>query len=367
VIQEWILTPLGMNQTSAATTHELRPRMATGYRSLYDDRPAHGSHPLVPAAFVETNSGDGCIVSTADDMARFARMLLNDGCTSDGTALLSEHVFSRMLKPMIKEDGEAYSYGLTLFDDDGYRTAGHGGDVPGYECYLWLDLDNGLGTVVLMTTPYTPRASFITLEFFRAAYLGQHLPEEPPLPDFTKVSHPEDFAGLYQPASADAPPLCLEAEGHHLFLVRDGQRVALEERGVDCFYANHPDFERHLIRFERAHGKVSEALAGPNWYINERYCGQRSFYTPDGWEAYPGHYRAHNPWYPGFRVFLRKGRLVLGWPSGDEEYLNPLGEHRFRIGEEGYIPERLVFDQFLDGSALRATRSGCAYYRYFLP
>jgi CubicO group peptidase (beta-lactamase class C family) len=367
VITEWILKPLGMNQTYAVTMNQLRPQMATGYRSLYDDRPAHASYPLVPAAFVETNSGDGCIVSNAEDMARYARMLLNDGCAPDGQALLSEHLFSRMLKPMIQEDGEAYSYGLTLFFDDGYQIAGHGGDVPGYECYMWLDLDNGLGTVVLMTTPYTPRASFLTLEFFRAAYLGHRLPEEPPLPDFTQVSHPVDYAGSFQAACSGAPEFHLEAEGHHLLLVRGDQRIVLEERGVDTFYLNHPDFDRYLVRFERSHGKISEVFIGPYWYVNELYQGQREFSTPETWAAFVGHYRAHNPWYPNFRVFARKGKLVLAWPSGDEEYLVPLGENQFRVGEEAYIPERLVFDQVVAGAALRATRSGCPYYRYFMP
>ena len=367
IIYEWILDPLGMSHTYAITTQGLHPLMATGYRSLYDDRPAHASHPLVPADFVETNSGDGCIVSNAADMARYARMLLNDGCASDGTPLLSAHSFARMVKPMIQEEGESYSYGLYLFEDDGYRIAGHGGDVPGYECYLWLDLDNGLGTLVLMTTPYTPRASFLTLEFFRAAYLGHRLPVEPPLPDFTHVSHPADYVGDYQPASPGAPLLCMEAEGNHLYLLCDGQRVALEERGVDCFYANHPYFDRYLLRFERLHGKISEVYVGPHWYVTERYTRPRVFETPAAWAAFPGHYRTYNPWQSNFRVFLRKGRLVLAWPSGDEEYLTPLSDTHFRVGEEAYIPERLVFDQVVTGQALRATRSGCPYYRFFLP
>jgi hypothetical protein len=367
IIEEWILSPLGMTSTYAITTNELRPRMATGYRSLYDDRPAHASHPLVPADFVETNSGDGCIVSNAADMARYARMLLNEGCAPDGTPLLSENGFARMIKPMIKEEGEAYSYGLTLFEDDGYRIAGHGGDVPGYECYMWLDLDNGLGTVLLMTTPYTPSASFLILEFFRAAYLGHRLPEEPPLPDFTQVNRAADYALDYEPLSQSAPLLCLAAEGNHLYLDCNGQRVALEERSTDCFYVNHPCFDRYLLRFERVHGKISEVFAGPYWYVTNKYHGSRKFDTPAEWAAFVGHYRTYNPWYPNFRVCLRKGRLVLVWPSGEEEYLTALGENRFRIGEEAYIPERLVFDQVVQGQALRATRSGCAYYRYFLP
>ncbi len=68
-----------------------------------------------------------------------------------------------------------------------------------------------------------------------------------------------------------------------------------------------------------------------------------------------------------FRVFTRKGQLILCEPSGDEEILIPLGNGRFRIGEDEYIPEQLSFDQVVASQALRVTRSGCPYYRFFTP
>lgn len=372
LIQTQILDPLEMRNTYAYMTHALRQRMPVGYRHLYDDRPNHASHPLVPADWLETNSGDGCIVSTAEDMARFARMLLNNGCTAEGKRILSDKSVQKLLTPMIEEDGESYSYGLHLFDDDGFRHAGHGGDIPGYESYLWLDLDNGLGTVVMMTQPYTPRASFLALEFFRAAYLGENLPDSP-LPDFTHISSANELAGRYTRLAGEGSPyLHLEAEGSHLYLYCAGQdgfeRVALEERGTDSFYVNHPDFDRYLLQFERdAAGNVVEVFYGPNWYVNDHYQGPRDFPTPPEWETFSGHYRAHNPWQTNFRVFPRKGRLILALPNGNEEVLVPLGANLFRIGEEDFIPERLEFDQIADGKALRATRSGCPYYRFFTP
>jgi hypothetical protein len=110
---------------------------------------------------------------------------------------------------------------------------------------------------------------------------------------------------------------------------------------------------------------VVEVTHGPRWFTGQRYEGPREFPTPEEWSAFTGHYRSHNPWYPSFRVFTRKGQLTLVWPAGDEEALVQLNESCFRIGEEEYLPERLVFDQFVDGKALRATRSGSPYYRFF--
>ena len=85
--------------------------------------------------------------------------------------------------------------------------------------------------------------------------------------------------------------------------------------------------------------------------------------------AYVGAYRAHNPWIPTFRVFLRQGRLWLVFPAGapdgfdDEQPLVPLGEGAFRVGEDEANPERIYFDTVIDGTALRATLSGAAYWR----
>lgn len=365
LIREKILEPLEMRHTYAITTNALRPQMAAGYRDLYDDRPSHPCHPLVQAAWVETDSADGCIISCGEDMARYARMLLNKGRGPHGR-LMSEASYQKLVTPMIEDDGEVYSYGLYLFEDEGYRVAGHGGDVPGYEAYLWLDLDNGLGTVLLSSKPYPPRVSFLALEFFRAAYLGLELPDSPPLPDFTHISNPQDYAGVFHSGECT---LILEAEHHHLYLKCGGeQRVPLEQRAFDSFYTNHPAWDRYPLRFGRSpDGHVTEASYGPMWFTRDGIQEPDQIETPVEWAGYTGHYRSHDPWATNFRVYTRKGQLILCEPSGDEEILVPLGNGCFRIGEDDYIPERLVFDQVVDMQALRATRAGCPYYRFFTP
>jgi len=362
-----ILEPLGMHSTYAVTTSELRLRAARGYRFLYDDRPHHPSQPLVPAEWVETNSGDGCILSTAEDMACYARFFLNDGLTRGGVRIISEENFRKMITPMIEENGEQYSYGFTLFTDEGIRHAGHGGDVPGYECYLWLDLDNKLASATLMTQPYTPRASFLTLEYLRGIYLTGKLPKQPPLPDYTHVHHASDYAGTYRHGQ---DVLTLTDQGHHLYLSWGDadESVMLEEREEDSFYANHPRFNLYLFKVGRdEQGRVVELFYGSIWYKHDRYQGPQNYETPTAWQGFCGHFRSYNPWASNFRVYIRKQKLILSWPSGEDEELVPLGDGCFRVGVEEYNPERLVFDQMADGLALRATRSGCPYYRFFTP
>jgi len=141
--------------------------------------------------------------------------------------------------------------------------------------------------------------------------------------------------------------------------------IALEPRGPDCFYVDHPDFALFLLRFGRQNGKVAEAFHGPDWYTNDRYTGPTSFDHSQEWDAYPGSYRSHNPELGGFRVVLRKGVPALIHASGDEEPMESLGGAVFRVGEDDRSPERIRFDTIVDGRALRAVLSCGNYYRSY--
>jgi len=366
MVREGIFGPLGMAHSASAITHALRPRLARGYAHLYDDRPPHSSHPLVPAAWLEFSSADGAISSTGEDMAKFVRMLLNRGRGPNGP-LLSEESFALMTQEVIA--GSGYAYGIHTWEDDKGRHLFHSGDMPGYEGYFSIDVDVGLGVVVLATQPYPSGLIRQVRDAARAAFLGHPLPEMPSPDQAAHVERAEDYAGVY---CAGDRTLTFVADGDRLLLDLDGERVALESRGDDCFYANHPRFDLFLFRFGRAEGTqdapgpVIEVAHGANWYAGDAYAGPRIFDYPPAWDAYAGHYRMHNPWLTNFRVIVRKGELLFVWPEGDEDPLAPLPDGSFRLGGD-HSPERLRFDQLVDGQAWRATLSGCHYYRFFTP
>ena len=159
--------------------------------------------------------------------------------------------------------------------------------------------------------------------------------------------------------------LSLVAEGEGLILGYGDERIVLERRGDDRFYVEHPDFALYLLRFGREKGKVVEVFHGPDWYTNDRYAGPTTFDYPEEWDAYPGHYRSHNPWISNFRIVRRKSGLALIYPSGEDEPLSPLGKTIFRVGEDDRSPERIRFDAILNGRALRANLSCNDCYRTF--
>lgn len=368
IIRERILAPLGMKESEPAITHETRRRLAVGYEPFYDDRPAGPDHPLAEATWLEYGAGDGSIAATPADLAAYLRMLLNRGAGPHGR-ILSEESFRLMTRPAIPAgDGESYGYGLVVQPVGGHTLVHHTGGMVGYHSMILGDLDDGVGIVVLINAPgRKEKVAEYGLNLMHAALHGQPLPPVPDPPPATRVSNAADYAGTYR--APDGRSIAIEAEGDGLVLLRAGQRVPLEARDRDWFYAGHPDFTLYLLHFGRdADGRVVEALHGPDWYANERYRGPRAFDVPRAWLAYPGHYRTSNPWLSNFRVVLRKGRLWMIDPDGEENALAPAGRPGFfRMGDGELTPETLELDSAIRGRTQRALLSGVAYYRTFTP
>jgi D-alanyl-D-alanine carboxypeptidase len=369
IVQGGIFDPLGMADSFGAITNDLYPQMAKGYRPLHDDRLFYQGQPLIPATWFETDSGDGSIAATAGDMAAYARMFLNAGRGPRGR-ILSEESFALMTTPHIADDPEEgiddlhYGYGVSVFRLDGFRHIGHSGGTVGHTSYVFVDADNGLGMVALMTQPDMGEPVSTTLKLMRAAHLGQPLPEMI-VPDPHHVENAADFAGTYR---AREKTLTLIAEGDRLWLDHAGRRIPLESARAEGFIIPHPDFDRYPLTFGReGEGPVVEAFHGPDWYINERYTGPTTFDTLPEWEGYAGHYRSHNPWMTDIRVVLRKGQLVAAGIEFGREPLTPLPDGSFRAGEKPHSPERLRFEQIVDEQAWCIDWSGCKYYRFFTP
>jgi hypothetical protein len=327
---------------------------------------------LVPAPWIETNAGDCCIASTAEDMTKYGRMLLNRGQGSNGALLSDAHYTLLIHQPLTTEYGFSYGCGLEVHQQENFTHIGHGGGMPGYQAFILMDVDNGVGVTLLSTQPYIEvrGLAWTVMDLWRKAYLGESLDSvDLSLADPTDVENAADFAGAYY---SHHRTLTLSVEDKQLLLHHQGAQIVLEKRGTDCFYVNHPDFDRFLLRFGRAEtadnspGDVVEAFWGADWYVNESYTGAKEFNYPSEWNAYPGHYRSHIPWQTNFRVILRKGALWLIWPTGGEEPLTSIRKDVFRIGDET-SPEQLRFSQIVKGQALCANYSGSDYYRFFTP
>jgi CubicO group peptidase (beta-lactamase class C family) len=366
IIQQRILTPLGMKGAAAQFTNADRTNLAIGYQTMWDDRPARKGDPLVIAPWLEYGSGDGAIVASATDLGRYLTMLLNGGAGPNGR-IISEQSFKRIMTStaQIGEGPGRYGYGFGVRQFDGRPSFDHSGGMVGYSSFLIGQTEQGIGAIAFVNGPgEAGEVARFALRALGAAMRGDTLPALPAIDDPFRIPNARRYAGTY--TSPDGRSLRFEASDDSLFLVEGTSRTALERVDDDAFLGPAGEFPIYRIRFEGDSTGMREVAYGNDWYAASSYKGPKSFTPPAEWKSYVGHYRIMQPWEPNFRVVMRKARLYAVGPGGDEQELTQIGPREFRIGDR-QSAERLVFGEIVDGQALQATWSGMPYYRFFTP
>ena len=258
IIRERILNPLEMSATEPAITHDTRARLAVGYEYLYDDRLSYPDAPLAPATWLETETADGSIASTATDMSAFVRFLLRGG-----EGLLSQEAFAQMSTGNpLEDENDAYGYGLLIRKLDGRTFIGHGGGMVGYLAGMQADPNANLGAIVLQNGM---GARPMTLAR-RAVRIADGEAESP---STVAASAHEELVGLYE------PPLEIVAAANGPLLRHDGRDITLEEWEDDVFVASDADFDRFPLRVERPTGGELEV-----WHGGQQLCAHRSSGAP---------------------------------------------------------------------------------------
>lgn len=349
IIRTRILEPLGMTSSLASITQAIRPQLATGYTSQYDDRPVHSSHKRFPATFVEADTADGSIVSTAEDLSKYARMLLYGG-----SKLISDSSFTLLTTghQSFGPDG-SYGYGLTISELHGFKVVSHSGGMLGF-------------TSMLLTVPAL-ELSIVAL--CNSSFQGLYTLCMTTLKACTQASRSEKFI-LDGPKKVDLQEFAAVFEGENRileFVVKENRlcveweekSALLEQFAPDSYCTDAGGLELHPFEFQRdENGRVSEVFHGPEALWTSDYTGPKTFGVQESWLAFPGLFRSHNPWVPSLRIFVRKGEL---WASlfGHSIVLEPEGAE-FVLQE---TPDRLFFDTLIEGQAQRVTLSGCEYVR----
>jgi CubicO group peptidase (beta-lactamase class C family) len=163
LLQEKLLTPLGMNST---TTDHLRvvndPRLSTGYywheiEKQFYDFPLRNVHNIAPATGVYSN---------ANDMAKWITFLLKKGVSED-RQLIQEETLKEIYAPVISiSDTYSYAMGLNIAEYDGEVLIEHAGNGEGHAAQFALLPESGIGFVLLTNVAITPlQTSSIQLVF----------------------------------------------------------------------------------------------------------------------------------------------------------------------------------------------------------
>lgn len=359
IIRGGVLEAAGMRSTEPIITNGIRGRLAVAHLPTHDDRPSNGRSELSPAPWFEGDTADGSICAPVEDMLAYIRVILNRGQGPWGQILSSES-FRKMTTPYIQPDdglhGEGYGYGLNIDRSGGRTVISHSGGMVGHYTDMLMDMDSGIGVMVMVNGPGVPEeVAKFALKALNASIGVGETPEVPRKEDAFKVPNASDYAGTYA-----GPWGTLEVidRGGTLHLVCDGHESVLEPREGEAFFSDAPGFELFLSEFERDGGRVVKLHHGERTYSRDGQTGQVGDRTDPGEVRFDGHYRSHNPWLHNFRVVRRDDGLVFAMPSDHSVPLVHLGGNTFRIGDDPRSPERIEFGCVIDGTATSADSPG---------
>ncbi len=137
-----VLTPAGMTSTRTDDAFAIIPHRSRPYTVV-------PGHSLENAPFVDTSNKvpGGGLISTADDLARFAIAL-------EGGRLLNSATTELMWTSQKTSDGKAtgYAYGWGVREENGVRTVGHTGGQPGCSSVLWMVPGQGFAVAIMANT-----------------------------------------------------------------------------------------------------------------------------------------------------------------------------------------------------------------------
>ena len=370
VVERRILAPLGMTASAGAITGATDARAAQSYVRREDTAYSRNDPlSLSIAGPLAVTRGAGSMTSTAGDMTRYMRMLLNEGTGPSGR-IVSERAFqafmaSHVLAPDWGE-GVHYGYGIAIEIRDGERVLRHTGGMVSFMSSMQVNLDAGVGAFASINAQQGYRPNRVTKYALEAMRAAQRKAPPPPRPVADERDAPalDDYVGTYTNAAGRRLEV-LAADGQ-LVLVDGARHIPLESYGGDQFAAPDPAFAPDMLVFERAPAPGAEDPAqkgkenaqppppveilghGDQSYFHSRYAGSRVDPTTSELRKLQGTYRCDDPWIGTTRIVARRGQL---WMQTSWEGPVPLvadGPNTYRPYAME-VPDVVRFDAFVDG------------------
>lgn len=197
VLRDDLLGPLGMNDTAFRISDGMRGRMAKIHH-----RGPDGALTADPALEIpqepEFEMGGGGLYSTAGDYLKFVRMMLNDGKTDNGKAVLKPETVATMSKnamgesrvtllktaaPPFSNDAEFFpgldkQWGLSFMINNQEAPTGRSAGGLAWaglaNTYYWIDQKKGVGGVyVTQILPFADVKSLPLFYAFESAVYGK--------------------------------------------------------------------------------------------------------------------------------------------------------------------------------------------------
>ncbi|MEP7075581.1 MAG: serine hydrolase [Acidobacteriota bacterium] len=146
LVADRIFKPLGMTNSTISLNDMQKARdYSFGYSYNFDTKETE----KLPFRDIDQVAPAGSINSTANDMSRWLRFVLNGGTVGD-KRLVSEKAYDEWLKPQMKIAGKAaYGFGWFLQDWHGLKVVQHGGNIDGFNSMVAMIPEKKIGFVLL--------------------------------------------------------------------------------------------------------------------------------------------------------------------------------------------------------------------------
>jgi CubicO group peptidase (beta-lactamase class C family) len=276
-----ILEPLSLAHTStrepypprddlpAPMPQALAAQLAKGYRWT------NGSHAVRDFEFITFGAPAGVISSTAGDMTRYMRMLLNDG-TLDGVRIFGPQAAQAFRTPLTSLPPEVGNWDAGFWETrlpGGFRNFGHDGGTLSFFTSMVLAPELRLGIFVAANTEGGGALTGILppriVEYFYAPAAGA-----PPPGSRAIAASADEYAGVYLPTRrayhslegfllrlVRAMPVTVTGDGY-LLATLDGPRRLVPSTTGDTLTT--VDGTPFAVKVQRVNGRVVrfDALAG---------------------------------------------------------------------------------------------------------
>lgn len=195
---EQVFEPLGLERAFLFPHEAITYPIAVGHRRDPEEAPEIARPYPLPRC---VNAAGG-IISTVEELLRFAALHLGDGSV-DGTRILTESSIRAMRTPQTPAANFADAYGLgwALRSIDGVQVVEHGGSTNGFQAQLSLVPERRFAVAVLTNSARGSAANRGIEDWALAHYCGLRRPAPP------AVTLAEDdlarFAGHYRQPHAD--------------------------------------------------------------------------------------------------------------------------------------------------------------------
>lgn len=155
-VPERIFKPLGMTNSNMSVTEMAKAKdRSFGYSYNFDTKETQ----KLPYRDIDQIGPAGAINSSANDMAKWLKFVLNGGVAPDGKRLVSEAGYADWLKPHMKMNptGTAsYGLGWMIGKWNGMTVVQHGGNIDGFNALVAMIPEKKLGFVMLTNVTASP-------------------------------------------------------------------------------------------------------------------------------------------------------------------------------------------------------------------